>query len=73
MDLLANLYMSNYFFYPMYCIFDIFIQLNDEYIEYVRTTYSPMSNQNDCIQTSNFDTLDEIDESKKNIYYNTSR
>lgn len=43
MDLLANLYTSNYIFYPIHYIFDIFFQLNEEYIKYVKTTYSPMS------------------------------
>ena len=48
------------------------MQLNDEYIEYVKTTYSPISNKNDCITTSNFNTLDEIDESNKKTF-NTSK
>lgn len=77
MDLLANLYTSNYIFYPIYCVFDIFIQLNKEYVEYVKTTYSPISvpNQNnsisalDFVMVKNFNTPDEI-KYNQNIFVN---
>jgi len=39
MNLLENYYMSNYFFYPIYLVYDIFMEINKEYIDYVKSTY----------------------------------
>lgn len=67
MNLLTNFYILNYIFYPIYYCYDIFIQLNKEYIDYIETTYCSNNNNStyttselDFIMTKNFNSLDEI-------------
>lgn len=66
MDLFENLYTKNYFFYPMYCVINIFIELNKEYIYYIKTIQTPIEDfddkvsELDFIMIKNFNSLDEI-------------
>lgn len=77
--------LANYFFYPIYLIYDIFMDLNKEYMDYVKSTYSSTNDDDvlsyttsielDFIMIKNFETLDEIKLNSKvfvGSYYDSS-
>jgi hypothetical protein len=85
MNLLANYYTSNYFFYPIYLVYNIFMEINKEYIDYVKSTYSSSTNDDvssyttskglDFIMIKNFETTNEIKSNSKvfvGSYYDSS-
>lgn len=78
--------LANYFFYPIYLVYNIFMELNKEYMDYVKSTYSSTNDDDDVlsyttsieldfIMIKNFETLYEIKLNSKvfvSSYYDNS-
>jgi hypothetical protein len=68
---LLNSLISNYFFKPIYNIYDIFVLINNEYIDYVKKIYgsnitdADSESNLDFVMTNKFDNLDEIKSNSK--------
>lgn len=61
-----NNLIKKYLFSLIYVVSDIFIEVNNKYIEYIQTTYCDNEYKNiNFVMIKNFDSLDEIKQNKK--------